>query len=271
MALSIATRPVLVDNDWAGDPDGLVALAHHLLSPSDAVIAVTSSTLNPVFGPPEGTAERGAELARALLERIERSAPVAAGADTPFADDSRETAAARLIVDAARSHDDGRLTVVCGGPLTNVADALRVDPGIAERIRLLWVGGTIEDGAFEYNQDTDADAARFALAADGLELIRFPAETYRLPAISVAELEDRLVSSGPVGRWLWERYEQLPLPEGFPVDPVWPLGDSVPLAFTALPHAATRLESVEGHQVCTALDSRLIIEDLFARLRLANR
>jgi hypothetical protein len=32
--LRIARRcRVVVDNDWAGDPDGLVALAHHLLSP----------------------------------------------------------------------------------------------------------------------------------------------------------------------------------------------------------------------------------------------
>jgi purine nucleosidase len=25
---------VIVDNDWSGDPDGLVALAHHVLSPA---------------------------------------------------------------------------------------------------------------------------------------------------------------------------------------------------------------------------------------------
>ena len=33
---------VVLDNDWAGDPDGLVALAHHLLSPANRVDAVTS-------------------------------------------------------------------------------------------------------------------------------------------------------------------------------------------------------------------------------------
>jgi hypothetical protein len=49
---------VVVDNDWAGDPDGLVALAHHLLSPTNRVVAVTGSFLNPAFGPLGSTAQR---------------------------------------------------------------------------------------------------------------------------------------------------------------------------------------------------------------------
>ena len=40
---------VIVDNDYQGDPDGLVALAHHLCSPVNRVAAVTSSFLNPRF------------------------------------------------------------------------------------------------------------------------------------------------------------------------------------------------------------------------------
>ena len=50
MTLRIAERcRVVVDNDWAGDPDGLVALAHHLLSPANRVVAVTGSQNSPVF------------------------------------------------------------------------------------------------------------------------------------------------------------------------------------------------------------------------------
>ena len=40
---------VIVDNDYQGDPDGLVALAHHLLSPANRVTAVTSCFLNHPF------------------------------------------------------------------------------------------------------------------------------------------------------------------------------------------------------------------------------
>jgi hypothetical protein len=38
---------VLLDNDWAGDPDGLIALVHHLLAPANTVVAITSSFLDP--------------------------------------------------------------------------------------------------------------------------------------------------------------------------------------------------------------------------------
>ena len=67
MTLRIAERcRVVVDNDWAGDPDGLVALAHHLLSRANRVVAVTGSANSPVFGPPAGTAAAGARLAQEL-------------------------------------------------------------------------------------------------------------------------------------------------------------------------------------------------------------
>ena len=50
-SVPIAVRcRVIVDNDWAGDPDGLVGLAHHLLSPSNRVDLITSSFLAPMFG-----------------------------------------------------------------------------------------------------------------------------------------------------------------------------------------------------------------------------
>ena len=61
---------VVVDNDFAGDPDGILALAHHLLSPSNRVVAITSSFLNPRFVVPPvtagATAQDGALLAAAL-------------------------------------------------------------------------------------------------------------------------------------------------------------------------------------------------------------
>ncbi|HCX85524.1 MAG TPA: nucleoside hydrolase, partial [Micrococcales bacterium] len=70
-ALRIARRArVVIDNDWAGDPDGLVALAHHLLAPGNVVEAVTSSRLSPIFGPNDGGAARGARLAGELVTLV---------------------------------------------------------------------------------------------------------------------------------------------------------------------------------------------------------
>jgi purine nucleosidase len=61
---------VVLDNDWSGDPDGLVALAHHLLSPANRVVAVTSSFLNPRFPASESKAADGAAVAAELLDQL---------------------------------------------------------------------------------------------------------------------------------------------------------------------------------------------------------
>src|SRR4051812_16710034 len=154
---------VIVDNDWAGDPDGLVALAHHLLSPTNRVVAVTSSFLNPVFGEVGSTAARGAVLAQELVDLVGRPArpPVHTGAEGALGGTSPASAA---IVAEGRRDDDLPLFLVCAGPLTNVAAALAEGPDIATRLTLVWVGGTLTAGAAEYNRDTDPEAAELVLA-----------------------------------------------------------------------------------------------------------
>lgn len=262
---------VILDNDWAGDPDGLVAFAHHLLSPANRIELVTSSFLNPVFESPGG-ADRGARLAEELLDLIgpaERP-PVVAGSETALGDSTG--AAAPAIVATALRDDPLPLLLVCAGPLTNVAEALRLDPGIAGRMTLVWVGGADEDRGFEYNRDTDRAAADLVLGTAGLPVVSFPLEVYERCAVSVAELEHDLRGSGRIGRWLWERFVSLPLPEGFPIGPTWALGDSPPLLVTALTEASsTFVVESDGpgeRRRCTAVDLRLLVGDLLARLRL---
>ncbi len=107
---------VVVDNDWAGDPDGLVALAHHLLSPTNRVAAVTSSFLNPVFGEVDGIAARGAALARELVDLVDgpwRPA-VPTGCEAAMGDAAPESAAAAIVAEARRD-DDLPLYLVCAG------------------------------------------------------------------------------------------------------------------------------------------------------------
>ncbi|MCU1445227.1 MAG: twin-arginine translocation pathway signal [Cryobacterium sp.] len=260
---------VLVDNDWAGDPDGLVALAHHALVPTNRIVAVTSSLTSPMFGDPTGEAERGAALAAELLHSLgHASVPIAAGPDTRFGGRGRASRAAGAIVDVARSEDELPLFVVCAGPLTNIADALSLDAGIAERFTPVWVGGSLS-GEWEYNEQTDSEAARFVLAHPGLHIRQVPVETYRRLAISIAELRLSLRRSGTVGRWLWNVFEVLDLPDSVQLGPMWCLGDSAPLVATAIDDPGASLTPIDGEPTRTVysnLDTRLVLGDFFALL-----
>jgi purine nucleosidase len=270
---------VVVDNDWAGDPDGLVALAHHLLSPTNRVTVVTSSFLNPVFGAGGATAAGGAALAPESVAPLSRPWRPAVHAGSEAATGTADTwsAASEAIVAEARRDDDLPLFLVCAGPLTNVAAALESAPDIAARLTLVWVGGSLDGEAAEYNRDTDPHAAGRVLERSDLAVRQFPLETYRRCAYSVAELEHDLAASGRLGAWLWTRFLELPLPDWISLGGVWPLGDSPPVLVTALGDESSTWTTVEAapgaaaRRVYTDVDVRLLFGDMLARLRAHER
>jgi purine nucleosidase len=268
---------VVVDNDFSGDPDGLLALAHHLLAPSNRVVLVTSSFLNPSMPGPHATAADGAALAAELAEVVGSGAPVVvAGSERAFDPATgAPSAAAAAIVAEVRRDDPLSLYVVCGGPLTNVAEALRSAPEIAGRFTLVWIGGSLREGVFEYNRDTDPAAAAFVLGLPELAVHQFPLETYRRCAYSIGELEHDVGGAGRLGQWLWTHFTSPP--DWIVLGGVWPQGDSPPLLVTALTdESSTYTENPASagrglRRVYTDVDFRLLMGDLLARLRLHER
>src|SRR4051812_24277734 len=91
---------VIIDNDFAGDPDDLFQLAHHVLSPTTTVPFVISSHLYPTDEPRRRQAERGAEIARELLDLMQINVPVLPGAEFALHDVGvpRPSAASEAIV-----------------------------------------------------------------------------------------------------------------------------------------------------------------------------
>lgn len=130
-----------------------------------------------MFGPPEGKAQAGAQLTLDLLQTLEQPVPAAvqAGPDSTFTGRFRRNLGAQAIIDAVSADDDLPLTLVCAGPLTNVADALLEAPDIAPRFKLAWVGGSSTGSDHdEYNYFTDPMAAQFVLAYQQLDIDQFP-------------------------------------------------------------------------------------------------
>jgi inosine-uridine nucleoside N-ribohydrolase len=185
--MSTATpRPVLVDTDTGVDDAIAVVLA--LLEPRLDVVALTT-----VFGNVE--VEKTTANTLKILEILgAEQLPLARGAAAsllgqtdfvPFihGDDGVGNAglepprgavvdgtAAELIVRTAHAHS-GRLVLLAMGPLTNLALALALDPGIAEIVdEVVWMGGTLEASGnvtpvAEADAHHDPEAAEVVLAA----------------------------------------------------------------------------------------------------------
>lgn len=315
---------LICDNDYAGDPDGLVQLAHHLLSPSVEVCAVIASHLRPgdAFDPSGRSAQHGVAAARRVAELAGRGeVAIVPGAEDALASDlararNRTGAAAgltslsegaRTIVSEAMREDPRPLYVACGGGLTEIAAAWLAEPRIAERITaVVWIGGTEHDlpgtgpvaappGAVgpEYNTAIDVTAAQVVFDSD-LPLWQVPRDAYRQLLVSSAEFETRLRPAGALGTFLAEALDdarRLMAGLGQDLGETYAIGDTPLVLLTALQSAFQPDPSSSDHVVVPApriaddggylprpdgrpirvyrrLDTRLAVEDLFAKLQL---
>ncbi|SIT67290.1 Inosine-uridine preferring nucleoside hydrolase [Microbacterium sp. RU33B] len=277
---------VIVDNDFAGDPDGLLALAHHLLADGAVVRGITSTAIPRAGEPmPEGDTARDAVIE--LLDRLGVAERPVVSADTTarFADLVEPTDGACVLLEEAARYDDLPLFVCAGGPLTNVASALRADPTLAERMTVVWIGGgSHPEGAWEYNLMHDLPAAQYVFNHTRVPIMQVPQAVYRQCAMSTAELEHGLRSTGEFGRWLYSRFTSPP--SFVRIAGHWPMGDSPPVLITALTTESSTSRKIpspwiddEGGYatnpaardlvVFDTIDVRLLFADFFARLHLA--
>ncbi|WP_167133620.1 nucleoside hydrolase [Arthrobacter sedimenti] len=267
-AVKPAEELLVIDNDFGGDPDGLVALAHILLRcDPGSTILVTTSPLDPGLAgaagvDPTTTASRGRHLAEHLVQLLGlKDVRVVPGAETTGTTTGQVSAAARTIVETSARFE--RTTVLCGGPLTNVAAALRLDLSLADRAALVWVGGTrTEAGRGEYNSDTDAGAAGEVLAS-GMTLVRIPYEEYTQMTVAVDAVKNELAAASPVGSWLAERL--LDVPSFVELGTTLTLGDSVLVPFVPGPSTPGR-QTAPGAGTDHQIDSIGSWNDLIRRL-----
>lgn len=183
LAASQSEKPpfdVLIDTDIGDDIDDALALAVALRSPEIAVRAITT-----VFG----DTSRRAQLAAYLLHTFERDdIPIAAGLSTPLQFRHKPSGVAQaailpipsgnetysaispfsgpeLITQTALAYS-GRLTLICIGPLTNVAIALTIEPQLFTAIgNIVMMGGSSSIPLPDWNVRSDAKATQIVLAS----------------------------------------------------------------------------------------------------------
>jgi inosine-uridine nucleoside N-ribohydrolase len=244
---------VISDNDYAGDPDGLYQLAHHLLSPSVDVRAVIGSHLavDDPFDDSGRSAANGAAAASTVLELLDLvdDVPVLAGSELPLSSrsDPQPSAAAELIVaEAIRTDTDLPLFVVLGAGLTELASAYLMEPAIADRLTAVWIGGPeyLELGAVpppgalavEYNLNIDLLAGQVVFESP-IPLWQVPRNAYRECIASMSELLLRVEPRGELGAHLYRTLidvMELVAPHGQNMGEAYVLGDSPLVLLTAL-------------------------------------
>lgn len=244
---------VIIDNDFAGDPDGLVQLAHHLLSPSVEVRAVIGTHLRPGddWNKTEDDVGEAVRKAKQVVELVGLTCqfPVLAGARGYLSDPATVVESEGIdfiIKEAMRDDTDLPLYVACGASLTEIAAAWKKEPRIAERLTLVWIGGHEHEGLaevapgapdLEYNLHQDVVAAQVVFNESNLELRQVPRDSYRSCLYSRAELLTELMDAGPLGVFLAEELGQVSemvAGWGRSVGETYALGDSPLVLLTAL-------------------------------------
>jgi purine nucleosidase len=160
--------PVLLDTDANNELDDQHAIAYMLFS-GDA-FDVEGISVNRTRG--GGDVEMQAKEAERVVQLagLAKVFPVYRGANGSFAEIAphvREQgfdghAAVEMILAQSRKPRARKLVLVPVGKLTNIALALKKDPSLANRVRVVWLGSNYPDPG-EYNQENDESALQFIL------------------------------------------------------------------------------------------------------------
>lgn len=177
-----------------------------------------------------------------------------------------------------------------------------MEPAIAEKITVIWIGGSVPAGGWEFNQKNDLNAAR-VLFQSNLPLWQVPAEVYSTMKVSFFELIHHVYPYGEIGRYLVEntmrvnRILSAKLPgRKKPWEPaadaytsfageLWSLGDS-PCVGLMLNHTLGRFHTADAPcdiredgsynfsrpgsrriRIYDSIDSRFILNDMFEKIK----
>ncbi len=167
--------------------------------------------LRAAVAPDEGQRQAFAELHR-IVALMGVDVPVHAGADRflPDAATPVPSAATEALIALAHEQRDGPLYILGIACATNLASALLLDPGIADRVCVVWTSAHPSwwpRPTASYNLSLDLHASRL-LFDSGVPLVYLPGYTVGEELRTTrAELERHLKGRGPVADYLWDTWE----------------------------------------------------------------
>jgi inosine-uridine nucleoside N-ribohydrolase len=207
---------MVLDTDTGNEIDDQFALVYALISPELDVQAVYAApfTNNRSSGPADGMEKSYEEILR-ILSRLEKSPDGFAfkGSSAYLSDlknPERSPAALDLVERAKKSSPKDPLYVAAVGAITNVANAILIDPTIIQNIVVVWLGGNGHNWPnqkeFNFRQDLKASRIIFDCGVPFVQLPCTPVVTHF--ATTVPEMERYVAGRGAIGDYLLKIFKE---------------------------------------------------------------
>lgn len=210
-------RPVrmVLDTDTYNEIDDQFAVVYALISPELDVRAVYAAPFHNKrsSGPGEGMEKSYEEILR-ILTRLGKDADgFALKGSTHYLTDLQNPekcpAALDLIQRAKKSSPEDPLYVVAVGAITNVSNAILMDPSIIQNIVVVWLGGNghhwPHQREFNFRQDLIASRVIFDSGVPFVQLPCTPIVTHF--TTTVPEMERYVAGRGAIGDYLLEIFK----------------------------------------------------------------
>lgn len=294
---------VICDTDAYCEGDDQYAIAHLLMTGKLEVLGFTAEHFDTLLldsktGGNDSMQQSYDEICNVLeLMGLREDYPVFKGVVDHLRDEKtpENTDAGKFIAEQASGMKEGdNLAVVAQGAISNVADALLINPEIADKMFVIWIGGgAYPEGSWEFNLNGDVNAVNVVLDSN-VELWQVPCNVYSMMKVSFQELYEKVSHCGKIGKYLYEnllrvntKLCEIPLFGGmstYPGGESWQLGDSPVVGLLMTDHCydyelmpAPRVDE-EGHyllrpanerkiRVYNYVDHRMILENMFAKLK----
>ena len=210
-------RPVrmVLDTDTYNEIDDQFALVYALISPELNVKAVYAAPFKNrrSSGPGDGMEKSYEEILR-ILRKLGRSSEGFAfkGSSrylTDLRNPERSPAAMDLVERAKKSSPQDPLYVAAVGAITNISNAILIEPSIIQNIVVVWLGGNGHNWPhqreFNFRQDLNASRVIFDCGVPFVQLPCTPVVTHF--TTTVPEMERYAGGRGAIGDYLLEIFK----------------------------------------------------------------
>lgn len=138
-------KRIILDADTANEVDDLFAIVRVAIDPNVEIIALNGTQWQSAHWTSVESMEDSHRLNQKLLGYLglERKIKTLRGGKTrmyDWGDLAQHSAATYEIIKQAKAQENGKLSIIALGALTNVASAIFIDPSIQDKIELYWLG-----------------------------------------------------------------------------------------------------------------------------------